>query len=260
MAELKEVRKEYYIPDNFIGEGRILQGKIRIRYLIEGVVLSLGFLAVGLAIILSFPDMALELKIAIMAILVVPPAALGIVGFNGDPISVVIKSAAAWMKNKNTMLYNPNPKLLKRDPMLSVINKQRAMDGIVETIEQKRQENIARKANLNIVEGEDYTFADDEYVDQYTKRLKPNQIGKSKTKMAQPVEKEYVIPNQTRKKRAQSVDTISLDEDVFVDIGSDESLSESFLSDAEQPHVSVSANSDDVLDVDIDFFDGGDLF
>ena len=193
MAELKEKRREYLIPDNFIEEGRIFQGRIRIRYLIEGVILSLGAAIAGLMIITSAPELDTEYKIMIMCVLCAPTMILGITGFNGDPISVTIKSAWEWNKNKNTMLYNPNPKLLKRDPVLSVINKERAVDSFMDNIEKRRQENLEKKININIREGEDYVFAEDEYVDVYTKRLKPEQIKNAKNKKLQPTEKEYLI-------------------------------------------------------------------
>ena len=172
MAELKEEKSIYYIPENFIEEGRIFQGRIKVRNLIEGAVLSLGSVIIGLCIIGAKPEMEISAKITIMIALCAIPMGIGLAGYNGDPVSVVLKSARQWRKNKTTMLYNSTPKLLKRDPVMAVMNRSRSLDPILEAMDTMKAQNIARKEAVDIVEGRDYVFARDEYVDDYTKELK----------------------------------------------------------------------------------------
>lgn len=169
MAELTEQRRIYYIPDNFIEEGRILQGKIKLRHLYDAVILAAAGAAAAFAVTLSFPYMELEDKIPVFMFFCLPPACLGIIGFNGDPISVAFRSFRKWRRNSRTMLYNPNPRLLKRDPLLSVINQTSTIDTLLEIYETKKQENIRKKAEITMKEGEDFEFVSDEYVDRYTR-------------------------------------------------------------------------------------------
>lgn len=172
MSELREERKIYYIPDNYIEEGRVFQGRIKVKNLVDAIVLAAAFSIIGFTVLSINPYMTLQGKISMFVFLCVPPALLGIVGFNGDSLSVAAKSAKKWMKNKQMMLYNPTPKLLKRDPLLTVVNQSGTIDSIIEVLSEEKQKNIQKKAEVNIVEGKDYTFAKDEYVDRYTREKK----------------------------------------------------------------------------------------
>ena len=216
MAEIRETPRQYFIPDNFIEEGRVFQGRFKIRNLIEGIVLGMFFGSAGIALILIFPQMKLELKVTLIAVLVIPSLLLGIAGFNGDTISVTIKSAVTWKKNRDTMLYNPKPRLLKRDPLMTVISQTSARDRILENIEERRQESIREKANLIMSEGEDFRFAVDEHVDAYTKRLR-----KSRAESKGKPEKEFLIKSGEMYGKTGNADSGSFDPNLELDIGED---------------------------------------
>ena len=221
MAEIKEAPRQYFIPDNFIEEGRVFQGRFKIRNLIEGIILGALFGSLGVVTILVFPGMKLELKVTLIAILAVPALLFGIAGFNGDTVSVTVKSAVSWKKNKDTMLYNSKPRLLKRDPVMSVISQTSARDKILENIEDRRQENIREKANLFMEEGEDFRFAADEHVDVYTKRLH-----KSRAESKGKTEKEFLIETgKIREGKGKEVPA-PFDADDELDVGDDVMLSE----------------------------------
>ena len=219
MAEIKEKRQEYYIPDNFINEGRIFQGRFIIRNFIEAVILAAITGSVGLIIILTHPEMALEVKITMMVFLCGPSAIIGITGFNGDPISVVLKNALAWKKNNTTMLYNASRPLLKRDPLMSVITQSSKMDDLLSSIEARKQENIRKKYNLDIQEGKDYVFAEDQYVDHYTKRLK-KKAAKDQGKFTRITEQEYLISSKDPKSIKKPVE-VEIDPDQEIDLDDD---------------------------------------
>lgn len=167
MAERQSPRKEYYIPDNFIEEGRVFQGRLRIRNLIEGIILAAIFSIPGL-IIIGNAGLSLQATITILMFFCVPPAIAGIAGFNGDSLFSVLKSARKWRKNNRTMLYNKSPKLLIDDPVSAMLSETRTVDLLLDRYEESIRQRVDRKANLNMVEGRDFFFAEDDLMDKYT--------------------------------------------------------------------------------------------
>lgn len=167
MADRQEPRKEYYIPDNFIEEGRVFQGRLKIRNLIEGIILAAIFAVPGLMII-GNSELSLQAMITIMMFFCVPPAIAGIAGFNGDSLFSVLKSARKWRKNNRTMLYNKSPKLLVGDPVSAMLSETRTVDLLLDRYEESVRQRVDRKANLDMVEGRDFSFAEDDLMDKYT--------------------------------------------------------------------------------------------
>ncbi len=218
MEEKNEERKIYFIPDNFIEEGRVFQGRFRIRYLLEGLLLAAVFSSAALIIILCVPSMPMEGKICLIIFTGGPALAAGIAGYNGDPLSVVIRSAVVWSRHKTAMLYNLNPRLLKRDPLLSVMGEVRPLDGVLDSIETRRRENRERKANTPLEEGKDFRFAGDRYVDAYTRRRKKRPAKDRKNGQAEPPE--YLI----RKKTAPSAERVLSGDTELTDEGASDLL------------------------------------
>ena len=201
MAELKETARQYYIPDNYIEEGRVFQGRIRLRNLIEGIVMGMISASVGIVAVLVWPQMKLEIKVSLIAILAIPPLIFGVRGFNGDTVSATLKYAVAWMKNRDTMLYNTATKRLRLDPLMTLMNQTTARDQLLESIEEKRQENIRKKAELSMSEGKDFVFAEDEHVDAYTKRHRKSA---AETKGKKQREKEFLISAEKTERRTDT--------------------------------------------------------
>lgn len=168
MSETGE-RREYYIPDNFIEEGRILQGRIKIRNLIEGIILALVFAVPGIAVI-SSDAMTVQGRISIMIFFCVPPLAAGVAGFNGDSLFFLIRSAWHWRKDSATMLYNPGAGLLSGDPVEKLLEKTSALDQLVERYETGVSRKIENKANERLVEGRDFVFETEDTEGRYTVR------------------------------------------------------------------------------------------
>ena len=168
MAEIQDRRREYYIPDNFIEEGRIFQGRIRIRNLIEGIILAAVFAVPALFIISVSPRMELQGKITLIIFMCAPPAVLGITGFNGDRLFAAARSAMQWKKRKYTMLYNTTPRLLKVDIVSAHFSEDRKVDRVLDRYEDSRQRRIEEQANLSMVEGRDFTFEEDETLGKYS--------------------------------------------------------------------------------------------
>lgn len=78
--------KVYDIPENFIDESRIVNGMFETRKFIEGVIMALIVLPIGLAI----PASDFNTKIMIVTSVCGPLFLLGNAGFNGDPISTTL--------------------------------------------------------------------------------------------------------------------------------------------------------------------------
>lgn len=163
MAELNEQQTIYYIPDNYIEEGRIFQGRIRVRYLIEGLVLAIPLALLGWAL-----GKTLETKIFLSILLGGPILVLGVIGINGDPLSVVLKSIRSWSKKKSLRLYNPNPRPYQVTPVQAIFSEESGRDRLATAYENYQQKRLEEKLNLELVEGEDYVFAEDSHETRYS--------------------------------------------------------------------------------------------
>ena len=162
MAELNEQQTVYYIPDNYIEEGRIFQGRIRIRDLIEGLVLAIPFALLGWAL-----GKTLETKLFLSILLGGPLLVLGVIGINGDPLSVVLRSIRNFSKKKRLRLYNSNPRPYQVTPVQAIFSEESGRDRLATAYENYQQKRLNEKLNLEMVEGEDYVFAPDDHETRY---------------------------------------------------------------------------------------------
>lgn len=171
MAEVKDKAKQYYIPDNFIEEGRILSGRIKMRNLIEAIILTIVF-AFPALIIVSNLSVSMQTRISILISICSPPAIIGIIGFNGDSVFYMLKCLHKWMSNNQTMLFNHRPKLLRDDPVSASINEPGKLDALLDRYETTLKRHVDKKVNAKYEEGRDFVFEDDMVIDKYTKTKK----------------------------------------------------------------------------------------
>ena len=160
----------YYIPENFLGESRIFGGRIRVRYLVDSIILSLI-----LAMLVTTPLMMFVLKgqpfnvrIAVIVISVAPGFLLGQIGYNGDPISVFFLNLIKWARQKQTRLFNETPRLLGTDPVKALYENNKGMDKVVNFIQETQEKRIAKKNAEEFIEGETFEFQYDPGIDGYT--------------------------------------------------------------------------------------------
>lgn len=111
-------RKTYIIPDNFIDEGRIINGMFRTRYFVEAVILAVFAAMFALLI----PVEKVTNKITLVVFIAGPFFALGITGISGDPLSVAAKNVFHWVKTRSLMLYDSNPRALVTTPLDKMMN------------------------------------------------------------------------------------------------------------------------------------------
>lgn len=169
MQHENDTPTRYLIPDNFIGEGTVFQGRIKIRNLIEAVILSAVFFFPGLLVIKLSGIQSLQARVSILAALCLPGAGAGIAGFNGDRIFLALKCMAAWVKGRETMLYNPRPVLLRNDPVKAIDSDISTARRLLSGIEQRWKKSMSEKASAELSEGEDFFFAPEEGMEKYVK-------------------------------------------------------------------------------------------
>lgn len=92
----------YYFPDNYTNSGRIFNGMIEVRNLIE---------AITIAVIMIFVEMVLcgiqinAKGVAIMIITIGPFFLVGLIGINGDSLSQFFIALINFLKNKRKLRY-----------------------------------------------------------------------------------------------------------------------------------------------------------
>lgn len=170
MAEKIESRPTiYYIPENFLGESRILNGQIRVRYLIDSIGLSaILALIFGLPLLLFvFREATFNVKITVLVISVAPGFLAGQFGYNGDPVSVFLTNVYRWRKKRQIRLYNEKPRLFGTDPVKALYESNRNMDKLVGLVQNVQEKRIERKNAEVLVEGETFEFQYDPSIDRY---------------------------------------------------------------------------------------------
>lgn len=159
----------YYIPENFLGESRILNGQIRVRYLVDSIALSAILAAIfGLPILLlAVPGATFNVKITVLVICIAPGFLAGQIGCNGDPISVFLINVYRWRKKRQVRLYNERPRLLGTDPVKALYESNRGMDKVVGFVQNMQEKRIEIKTSEVFVEGETFEFQYDPGIDGY---------------------------------------------------------------------------------------------
>lgn len=170
MAETTDKRQIYYIPYNYISESRLHVGQtsIRVRYLIDSLILSLilGIVAV-LIILLAMEGTSVQARLTVALIICGPGFILGQIGYNGDPISVTVKNYLAWRQNNRIRIYNVTPRLLGTDPVKAMYEDSSGRDAIVDAFSKVQEKRKQKQREKNQVDGIDFEFEYDPGIDNY---------------------------------------------------------------------------------------------
>lgn len=158
MAENEDRPRIYTIPENFIDESRIIKGMFRTRFFIEACVMS----AVVAFFVMLFPIHSQAVRITLLVGLCGPAFILGNAGFNGDPLSISLKSMVSWRQNKECMLYDPNPHALKTTPVDEMMSEIPVKDRLVDVIDEVKMSIAAnRESDEEYIEGVNFEFKED---------------------------------------------------------------------------------------------------
>lgn len=164
MSEKNENRPTvYYIPENFGSDSKVLGGRIRVRYLLDSVLLGAAlFIAAGLPLTVCFlREQTLSTRLTVSLCVMAPGIAAGILGVNGDPVSAFLINLIHWKKSSDTCLYNFRPAPMGTDPIRVTIESGAKMDRFVELWQQREQDRYDRKYNEQFTEGETFIFDED---------------------------------------------------------------------------------------------------
>lgn len=101
-----EVRRVYFIPENFTEGGSMILGLFHIRYVVEGIIMAIP----GAIAALKMP-LGLQGTIIALCVMAVPALALGCIGINGDCVSKFFIYFFKFRKTRRVIRYNPRVKL-----------------------------------------------------------------------------------------------------------------------------------------------------
>lgn len=114
MVEEKEVDNTHYIPKNFTDGGRVFDGMIAVRNLVEACIFSGGLFWIEKDI-LYFPSD--KTMIVTIVVTVIPLAILCIIGIAGDPLTIFFVKAFMFLKNRRRTRFKriyTNPRQLEK--------------------------------------------------------------------------------------------------------------------------------------------------
>lgn len=158
--------REYHIPVNILQSNKIFNGLIEIRNLIEAVILAIiGFL------ICKLIPMGTD-KFTLYFCVCMPLGFLGLVGIQGQPLSVFIKSFIHWCRNRKPYIYNPHGKAYDTTYGNLIMNEIQLRDKIGDLVDKLKE---SMQDNKTYIEGETYRYATDpswEYMEKATMKQK----------------------------------------------------------------------------------------
>lgn len=162
--KMHEQTQTYLIPNNFIDEGRVFNGAIRIRYLIEAIIV---FIAIAGPCWLLIPS-TVQAKTGILLGCSLPLTMLALAGLNGDSLSDFLKSALAWKKYRQVMLYNENARTYQARPIDVMLSETNASDILMNSLEKWKNQRSQQNANMDLVENVDFVFLEDKEYEKMT--------------------------------------------------------------------------------------------
>jgi len=162
---MNENVETYLIPNNFIDEGRVFNGAIRTRYLVEAIVM---FLIIALPCWILIPK-TVEAKFGIVLGCSLPLAMFALVGINGDSFSGFLKNAWKWRKERQIMLFNDHARTYQARPVDVMLSEVYASDVLINSLDKWRAQRAQQNANIgNLVENVDFIFMKDEEYEKMT--------------------------------------------------------------------------------------------
>lgn len=162
----------YFIPDNYVDDGRILHGFVRLRYLVEAAIVGLPLAWIGISL-----GKTLDSKVFLAILFAGPLAIFALFGFNGDPLSVTCRSMHHWWKSREQKYYNTAATPFFESPVDIIYSSESTRDKLVGAYEDYQNKRIQSRLELlqNMGE-EDYNFVADPTVNKY---FDPNKVPES---------------------------------------------------------------------------------
>lgn len=128
----------FYIPENFIEEGTLFGGLLKLRNTVEALII---FGIILLCILKFGAGIGFQLKAILIVVLACPPAALALFGINDGPLSEFILDYINFKRSPREILYFENSSVQEETNEVDVKDKTKG----------KKQQK-SKKINKNIKE------------------------------------------------------------------------------------------------------------
>ena len=147
----------FIIPANFATDMTILRGRLKLNRAIEGLILALF----GLPLVLLIGPQDITEWCYSVSLLCGPLFLFGVVGFNGDSLSVTLKSANAWLHSRSVMIYNPAAKPLRETPLEQMEGRVVLKDKLLDYIDERKAKKEEERLSRTYIEGVNFNFIKD---------------------------------------------------------------------------------------------------
>lgn len=147
----------YQIPHNFKKDGYMFQGSVKTRHLVEGAILAL---AVGLSL-WSLPIQNWSVRLSVSITAAMPFLLLGVMGIDGDPLSVFVINAFHWFESKRIMIFNGHVAPFCIRPVeltIAQAAEKTTLQEVVGALKPKTDDTGEKRV---LIEGRDFVFEED---------------------------------------------------------------------------------------------------
>lgn len=150
----------YYIPDNFIDEGKIFNGIFKVRNFVEAILFTLLALAFALNMNIRDPSMKIAAVIAVCG----PVFALFALGIDGVSVLQYLRLIWRYNSNKRIIIYNQHIQATNMAPLHKLMTEESAADKIREYLNRCQLSRETKTSTYEYVEGENFEFLQDQYL------------------------------------------------------------------------------------------------
>ncbi len=95
--------RTYIIPNNFTESGKLFNGMLSIRNSVETLIICGGLYFLEDSLLK--PEVSVQVYYIILMLTTVPIGIVSIIGINGDPLSVFIKTVFLYIKNRRKLSF-----------------------------------------------------------------------------------------------------------------------------------------------------------
>lgn len=149
------MKKQYFIPTNYMETGYVMNGAVSIRNAVEGGVLAL--LGYFLCSLLPLPEGVDGISYYIL--ICGPFFLVGVAGIQGDPISVFVMNFCKWRKRQKPYFYSSHGEAYTQEAADVVMESPQLRDMVADLVVSLRGKFATEE--VDYVEGKTFEFAED---------------------------------------------------------------------------------------------------
>lgn len=149
------MKRNWYIPMNFMETGYVLNGAVPIRNAVEACILCL--IGISFCRVLPLPSGTDALPYYIL--IAGPLGLIGLCGAGGDALSTFLIDVVKWRRRRKPYLYNDHGLAYTQEAAEALMNAPQFRDTIAGMVDKMRA-GLASK-EIDYIEGQTFVFADD---------------------------------------------------------------------------------------------------